>query len=343
VRESSAAPYISVVIVSRNDDHGSKMFQRTRLCVDSLLCQLERYAIPSEFILVEWIPPPNKPLLKDVYPWPKKTEHVEIRVVVVPSSAVGSYTYSEEFAIRDLTPWNVAIRRANGTFVLSTVADSLFSDELIAYIAGRNLDKDKLYRIDRCDVNRSLLEGESFDRRLEYCENNIIDMHKLNPLKFLLKPKLPVMHNKAPGDFILMSREKWHHIHGFPQGVTPGGDNMVLFMAHLSGAKQEVLRKPMRLYHIDHDSGWKSPAYVFLRRVLIKARLPFFMVDILSNLGNRLIPAKSEWEKRNACILSSRLANTYVDEMVSGKRPYIFNDDAWGLRDQAVDEFVITP
>lgn len=333
--------YLSVILVSRNDDHGSKMFQRMRFCVDSLINQLEKYNVPSELILVEWLPPKEKPLLKDIYPWPKHSEYVRIRVIVVPHSVVGDYNYSEEFAIRDLTPWNVGIRRAKGTFILSTVADALLSDELIAYIADRNLDTEKIYRIDRCDVNRNVLEIVSMEKRFSYCERNIIDMHTLNPLKFLLKPNLPVMHDKAPGDFILMARDRWHHIHGFPQGIAPGADNMVLYMAHLSGANQQILKKPMRLYHIDHDSSWKSPSYIFLRKTFIRMKIPFQLVDILSNIGERFVRTKSPWEKKNSCKLTSRTANTYVDEMMDGTRSYIYNDEHWGIGNQVLDEYMM--
>ena len=334
-------PYISVIIVSRNDDHGSRMFRRFCFCLDSLLNQLEKYKIPSEVILVEWIPPAGRPLLKDIYSWRKDLKDVRIRVIVVPVSKIGSYEYSEEFAFRDLTPWNVGISRANGTFILSTVADSLFSDDLMAYIADRNLDTEKIYRIDRCDVNRRVLEISSIEKRLSYCEHNIIDMHTLNPLKFLLKPKLPIMHDKAPGDFILMSRDRWHHIRGFPQGITPGADCMVLYMAYLSGAKQHILKKPMRLYHIDHDSSWKNPSYTFLRKFFIRLKLPFQIVDILSNIGGRLIPIKSEWEKIIRRDFSGQTANTYIEEMISGGRSYIFNNEFWGINNQSMEEFVI--
>jgi len=317
------------------------MFQRMRLCFDSLIRQLEKFKIPSELILVEWLPPADKPLLRDVYPWPRNLEYVRIRVIVVPSTAIGDYDYTEEFAIRDLTPWNVAIRRAAGRFILSTVADSLFSDALIAYIADENLHAGKIYRIDRCDVNRAVLEISSPEEWLAYCEGHIIDMHTLNPLKFLLKPKIPVLHDKAPGDFILMSRAIWHKIRGFPQGIAPGADHMLLYMAYLSGAQQEIMEKPLRLYHIDHDSSWKSPSYTLLRKLMIRWKIPFPLVDILSHVGERLFPVKSEWEKKNLCQLSAQTANDYVAEMVGGKRSYIFNGEDWGLGHQNLEEFSV--
>src|SRR3989338_691862 len=232
-------PYLSIVIVSRNDNHSANMYRRMQVCIDGIISQMERKKISSELILVEWIPPNGRPLIKDIYSWPSKLGYCRVRTVVVPSSTVGNYDWSEDYSIRDLTPWNVGIRRARGEFILSTVIDILLSEELVDFFANKKLEKDKMYRIDRCDVNRRVLDITTIDEQLKYCEQNIIDMYTPGPFEFLLKRKIPILHDKAPGDFMLFSRERWHLIHGFPEGISPGADDLLLYMAHLSGAKQD--------------------------------------------------------------------------------------------------------
>ncbi len=49
---------------------------------------------------------------------------------------------------------NSGIRRARGEFVLATTADTVFSEELIGFLASRRLQKNRLYRADRYDASR---------------------------------------------------------------------------------------------------------------------------------------------------------------------------------------------
>lgn len=333
----SASPYLSVIIVSRNDDHGSRMFERTRICCGSLLHQLESFGIPSEFLLVEWLPPEGRPRLKDIFAWPDNLKNVQLRILTVSSRQLRNYEYTEDFPIRDLTPWNVGIRRARGEFILSTVADTLISDELIRHIAERKLDPGAIYRIDRCDVDRKVLDVRTHDERLAFCEKNIVDMQTLNPLKFLLKPGHPVVHDKAPGDFILMSKESWNQIRGFPQGIIPGGDNVVLYMACLAGIRHQVLAKPFRLYHIDHDSFWKSPRETAVRRRLARIGVPFWLIDIAAKFTARIAPGRSDLDRKGVKLSGSE-ANRIIKEMVRGRMHYMYNDEQWGLGDMAIEE-----
>lgn len=337
-------PYLSVVVVSRNDDHGNKLFCRMRACLDGLIYQLEKYRIPSELILVEWIPPVGKPFIKDVLPWPQNTKYCNIRVILVPEDRLTNYEWTETYAIRDLTPWNVGIKRAKGEFILSTVTDVLISDEMMQFFSKRTL-QDRLYRVDRCDVNRDVLNIADPDKRLGYCNDNVVDKHTLSPIKYimnLVKGRIPTLHDKAPGDFILLSKKRWHLIHGFPEGVAPGADNVLIYMAYMSGAEQYILKKPMRLFHIDHDSIWKSPSYLKLRKLFIKNKLPFPIVDVLSQVGSRFICSKSDLDKQGILRHSGLEIKRIISDISKNKRSYIYNDDAWGLGLLALDEFEIT-
>jgi hypothetical protein len=335
-------PYLSVVVVSRNDNRGSDMFRRTWVCLNGIISQMERFKIDSEVVLVDWLPPPNRPLLKDAYPWPDDLKYCEIRTVVVsPLSLDRDYEWTDDYSIRDLTPWNVGIRRSKGKFILSTVTDVLFSSDLINFISKKQLHEDFMYRIDRCDVNRSVLNINSLDEQLSYCENNIIDIYTSGPLDFIFKRGLPILHDKAPGDFMLFSRERWHNIHGFPEGLALGGDDVLLYMAHLSGAEQYVFKKPIRLYHIDHDSRWKKPSYVFLKKTFNKLRMPYYLSEIMAGVGCKFIPSKSCLDKANHSMSSREFIRSTIVDMVEERRSYVYNRDNWGLGDKQMEEFLI--
>jgi hypothetical protein len=113
-------------------------------------------------------------------------------------------------------------------------------------------------------------------------------------------------------------------------------------MALAHGAVQEILPPEMRAYHIDHDSKWRKPDSWF-RRV---ARRHFLrhesvltgaVVDMYWWLHRRDRPRSAY----GVPIYSGYQYRKLVDDMLKGKRPFVFNGALWGLRDEPLDEFVI--
>ncbi len=327
--------------MSRNDERSANMLHRTTLCLTGLIEQLERHGVPSELLLVEWIPPADRPLLRDLLPWPKGLQHCQVKVVVVPGSALDGYEWSDDFSIRDLTPWNTGIRRAAGAFVLSTVTDAILSDELVRFLASGKLDPDALYRIDRCDVDRRVLDEPSLDARLVFCRAHVIDVHGLNPLKYVFRRKIPVVHDAAPGDFILMSKQRWEIVRGFPQGIAPGADNLLLVMAVTSGARHRVLRRPLRFYHVDHDSRWKNPTEERVRRILNRARVPHMVVDVAAGIAAQYSSTRSELERKNLLRHNRDGLRVLMEGISDGRRPFAHNDEGWGLGDVRLEIFPV--
>ena len=56
----AAKPYLSIIVVSRNDDHGGHLLGRMQMFTGDLLEQLEDNRLESELIIVEWNPPAGK-------------------------------------------------------------------------------------------------------------------------------------------------------------------------------------------------------------------------------------------------------------------------------------------
>ncbi len=50
-------PYVSIVMASRNDDHGGNMLRRMQVSLSGLLEHLEKYRLVSELSLGGWNPP----------------------------------------------------------------------------------------------------------------------------------------------------------------------------------------------------------------------------------------------------------------------------------------------
>ena len=68
------------------------------------------------------------------------------------------------------------------------------------------------------------------------------------------------LHTYACGDFTLMSRECWFDVRGYAEldQFSMHLDSLLCYSAHYAGAEEEMLREPLRIYHIEHGigSGW---------------------------------------------------------------------------------------
>jgi hypothetical protein len=63
---------------------------------------------------------------------------------------------------------------------------------------------------------------------------------------------LPSVHTNASGDFMLMSRERWHALRAYPElGTFSHIDSYFMYIAATAGLRQTVLRFP--IFHQEHD------------------------------------------------------------------------------------------
>ncbi len=337
-------PYLSFCVHSRNDNHGGDMYRRMKTCLMGFFEQAERHRLRSEIVLVDWNPPINKPLLKDIYQWPKHSEFCSIRLIVVPLAIHQRYIGWEKIPVNNCAAQNVAIKRANGNFILSTCVDNLLSDELVRFLASEKLEENKIYRMDRSNVHRAVTRLKSLNEQLSYCSQNVVSSDPFLPDQSLPGfDGAPGLYTGAPGDFTLMARKYWHEVHGYPEIDLVGrtSDSVLCYMAYLAGTKIEALCEPMRLYHIDHDVRTNSPESNWWARMELENALPEWLVQILKTGVRKVWPAKNEFVRRGISIpLNSELAALIVD-MLKGNRSYVYNGDAWGLGDEHLEEFVI--
>jgi len=171
-----ADPYLSVVVASRNDDYTGDMLRRTQVFISSWLEQADRYGLRSELILVDWNPPPDRPPLRGALSWPVRAENCTVRVIEVPPTIHYQFPFANKLAFFTSRARNVGIRRARGEFVLPTMTDILFSDELVQFLASKQLHSDGMYRVDRYDVPADVLQLSSVDARLAYCKQNVLQI-----------------------------------------------------------------------------------------------------------------------------------------------------------------------
>ncbi len=172
----SDAPYISVVVGARNDDHGGNMLGRMQAFVDAWITQAGRYGLDSEIIVVEWNPPEQRPRLMDALKWPPDPGPCEVRFVNVAPDVHRRFANSETIPLHQMIAKNVGIRRARGEFVIAMNLDIVCSAELMQFLAERRLERGKIYRIDRHDVASSIPANGGADELLAFCNTHLLQV-----------------------------------------------------------------------------------------------------------------------------------------------------------------------
>jgi hypothetical protein len=167
----TGGPYLSIVVTSRNDDHGGDMLRRMNIFVDGLVSQCRAFDIPAELIFVEWNPPGDRPGLIEALEWPADMGPVQARMIVVPPELHARHKYAHALPLYQMIAKNVGIRRAKGAFVMATNVDIIFSDALMRHIAARRLRRGSMYRVDRYDIKADVPTKAPHAERLAFCED----------------------------------------------------------------------------------------------------------------------------------------------------------------------------
>jgi hypothetical protein len=284
--ETGERPYLSVVVASRNDDHGGDILKRMRLFVGGLLEQTRRYRFPIELVFVQWNPPENRPHLHEVLPKPSGDDCLTLRYITVPASIHSRYRRAPDIPLFQMIAKNVGIRRAQGAFILCTNVDLLFSDALFQLMTDKTFRGDTYYRANRCDVPDGIDPQWDLDQQLAWCEQNIIRRWGRDSRYKNINLELVGLQNKgdikkwlfdkmalgttlfwsrekrlyhqldlfACGDFTLMSREAWTAIQGYVELdlYSMHIDSLGLIAATSLGYRQHVFPPEACTYHIDH-------------------------------------------------------------------------------------------
>ena len=317
--------YLSIVATTRNDNHGGDLLRRTQAFVNSVYVQSKKFNLPIELIIVEWNPPADKPLLKEVLIGPKEDVPVSLRFIVVPREIHATYRFSDSLPLYQMIAKNVGIRRAKGEFVLCTNVDILFSDSSFERMAQREFEKGKFYRANRCDVPKEVMEISDLKGQLAYCKKNVLRRLGNTPghealtgpnwlfkyawlSKLLNKALMKIWHLThrgqfahflvdfmACGDFTLMSKEDWFKIDGYVEldMYSIHIDSMGLWSASALGITQEIFDFKECVYHIDHENGWESEDLI--KTIQFLSDKPSLDYSIVHRAGMKMVSTKTNW------------------------------------------------
>jgi hypothetical protein len=175
---SSDSPYLSVVVCSRNDNHGGKLLERTQAFIDNVYMQSSKFNVSTELLMVEWNPPQDRPRLSQILELPKDRGLVSFRLITVPHALHAKLNHSISLPLYQMIAKNVGIRAARGEFVLATNVDILFSDEIFRVFSKKTLQKSRLYRADRLDVPTDTATKGTARQALEYASQHVIRVNQ---------------------------------------------------------------------------------------------------------------------------------------------------------------------
>jgi len=236
--------YLSIVMVSRNDDHGEGLLERIQNSLNLIAFYAQRYLVLCEVIIVEWNPPASKATLDTVLQWPKHLKH-RLRFIRVPNSLHSQLPGSATFPLFEYLGKNVGIRRAHGEFILVTNPDSVLDEAFWSWAGRQELKQSPYYRQQRVNLPSEALvqtkgnpmqQMRALRERYGYrpcctgveslipadsCSGAMLACTRVESLipgagNYTLGVNTQVRENTdAPGDFLLASREKWHKMGGF--------------------------------------------------------------------------------------------------------------------------------
>jgi hypothetical protein len=217
---------VSFVLVARNDNHGGGFLNRLQKGLDNLFRLSALFALDAEIVLVEWNNPISALGLQDAIDWSQIT--LPVRIIRVPNNLHENIPESGNSPIFVCWGQNVGIRRAQGSFVLVSTADILYSESMISFLAKSPLDENYFYGAIRHDIDDN---------------GKVVQIRDGEPYLG--------MHMNACGDFTMMSKNRWEQLRGYPEvPFNTYVDGTVLWLASQAGMKQIVLTEP--IYHMNH-------------------------------------------------------------------------------------------
>ena len=370
-RIPTGAPYLSVVATARNDNHGGDLLARMQVFVNILAAQCERHRLDAELVLVEWNPPDDRPRLVDALEWPE-TEWCTMRIVEVSHELHARLEHSDRLPLFQMIAKNVGIRRARGEFVLATNIDILFPDELVAELARRELHHDKLYRLDRHDVDIAPDPSLSVDETLSLCNDHVIRVCARKGTTDLLTGEVHRIYQGTERLPLFARRllyywraftNRLHHLRRFWQ--SPIGQARLIRAAwDAEGARMPLHTNASGDFTLLSREGWKTTrAYpelevfsmhldgLFLYQAhyagYAEAELGHRIFHIEHNHGFK--PAPKDVQNLNERLeraaipqVTSEQFMLWITAMHRTNQPLPFNDDGWGFAAAKLVEVVPT-
>ncbi len=275
-------PYISFVLVGRNDGYGDNFLERLNMFILNVDELSARYRLPCEIVLVEWNPPEDRPTFDSVVREPRHREFLRLTIHRVSGAIHEQIAGDYRFPLLEFYGKNAGAYRAAGEFVLITNPDIIISDRLFSLWAKRSLYPNCFYRAVRKDVVALAADAEpGVDELQTHCAANVIRIQSIYGavdlgaatwgerlrrfgavrLRRLFKAVLPNyrLFTNAAGDFLLTHRDNFRAMAGYPEQLRNAYlDGVACYLLNNHGLPERVFADGACVYHQDHARHPKS-------------------------------------------------------------------------------------
>ena len=316
---------LSIVTVTRNDNHVEQMHERTQAFIDSIYFLAEKYGTNVELIVVEWNPPPDRPSMKEAFNFLNNHPYVSCSIISVGSELHAQYRHADNLPLYQMIGKNVGIRRARGKFILATNIDVLLSEQLFTAITSASLETGKLYRSNRWDIDRSILTIKNPKEQLLACPKKVLKINYASgPSQYNKSepPSLdhriswfPDLHTWACGDFQLMHRQDWAKVGGYSEldAYSYHIDSLFALTCYHAGISEHRFDNSHPHFHIDHTLG-------------VQVNASEYTIN-----ENKTLKHLSLGDLLNIHLLMDR-----------EKDYFLFNHDDWGLATEDLPQIIAT-
>ncbi len=340
-------PLLSIIVAARNDNYGGDFIQRLQQCMDWNIKLLEKSRIQAEFVIVNWNPVTENKALEQLVSIPKNLNFVSCRVINVAHEIHEQYVNPEirkTVPMFEFIAKNAGIRRSKGEYILCINADILVHPEIFEFIAAGKLNMCFYYRANRFDFKKESdtqtlqylyrsgyaisLKGFLYyfstlpDKKIQYQFLKSVNQLRINFEFWKLRNKrwcdflgISVTQDNASyqahchnsGDFMLMHRDYWNELKGYPEYTYISTHTDALFTIFaFAKLKEYVFAQPV--FHQEHERRYSWDA--------IKQETVF-------------LEAYTKFEKIAQQIISGKPTSNFL------------NDESWGLQKFALTEIVI--
>jgi len=251
-------PYLSIVCAFGHAQRSPAWLKQTRQFLSATAIQAARHRLSLEIILVDRDSAGEGTAAANLLGALPCNEFADIRIISVP----GAEILNGHVIDRERRLQNIGIRRARGAFVLATGTDVIFGSGLVKLFAARVLREGSTYHALRIDTAPAYLdpscvdpaEAETlcrqgafaaslpplrigFDGRGASMSDTIWDETIRRAGAELGMDRMANVVRFSLGNFLLMSRENWLRIGGFPEWNVsdPYFDRIALVQARYLG------------------------------------------------------------------------------------------------------------
>jgi hypothetical protein len=239
--DRSAVPDLSIVLTGRNDgDFNERLFAATSYNHRLLAAA----GVDYELVFVDWRPVPGRGLLGELLRAELPEIASRLTIYEVDERYHAAFSQNPRLELHEFIAKNVGIRRAAGSYILSTNTDVYLSSDIVNLIARRMLRPMTVYRATRVDL-QSHLDRTNVD------ESALSDSRNWTTVNILRPPFLA----DASGDFLLLDRFSFCALRGFNEVFRAARSHIdTNFCYHAAAQGMALVDTRLHVFHFGEGS-----------------------------------------------------------------------------------------